>query len=111
MKNNTNDIIFSVVAIVLFGIVAAVSFFTRREPVAPAAPAPVSTQLPPIPASDVVLADNLPGSGNQNGQGGGLGARGGAPQVMSGGGGQPRASQGGPPAANGLQGVGNAAGG
>lgn len=109
MKNNTNDIIVSVVAIVLFGIVAAVSFFTRREPAAPAAPAPVSTQLPPIPASDVVLADNLPGAGNSNGAGGG-GRGPGAPQVMSGGG-PPRAPQGGPPPANGLQGVGQAAGG
>ncbi|MBS1720533.1 MAG: hypothetical protein JST35_08820 [Armatimonadetes bacterium] len=61
---NTTDIIVLVVAFVIALIVSLVGFFTKPEPAAVAAPAPIDTKLPALPASDVVMADALPGGSN-----------------------------------------------
>jgi hypothetical protein len=76
MKNQ-NDIIFSVVAFVVLGIVFLVSFFTKREPQLIPLPEPIDQKMPAMPASDVVTADALPGGQNNGGGMGGPGMPGG----------------------------------
>jgi hypothetical protein len=102
MKNQ-NDIIISVVALVLVGIVFLVAFFTKHDPVMAPAPEVIDTKMPPMPASDIVQADALPGGQGSGGGGGGFGGpgRGGKPSFGA-------AGVGGPPGtrpSGGLPGV------
>jgi hypothetical protein len=85
MKNQ-NDLIISIVAIVLALIIAGVCFGTRREPSAPAAPEPVNLAPAALPQGDVVWATGLP-SGGGSGGGGVAGGGRGAPMGMGMGGG------------------------
>lgn len=66
MKNQ-NDLIISIVAIVLALIIAGVCFGTKREPVAPAAPEKVNLAPATLPQGDVVMASSLPGAGSASG--------------------------------------------
>lgn len=70
MKNQ-NDLIISIVAIVLALIIAGVCFGTKRDPVAPPAPEKVNLTPAKLPEGDVVWANALPG-GSGGGGGGGL---------------------------------------
>lgn len=79
MKNQ-NDLIISIVAIVLALIIAGVCFGTKREPVVIAAPEKVNLAPPVLPQGDVVMANALPGGGSGAGggfAGGGMGGPGG----------------------------------
>ena len=100
MKNNQNDLIISIVAIVLALIIAGVCFGTKREPVQPAPPEKVNLAPPTLPQGDVVMASSLPGaSGGGSGPGGGFGGRGGGPMmsgVQGAGGGPMAGGMGGP---------------
>ncbi len=84
MKNQ-NDLIISIVAIVLALIIAGVCFGTKREPVAPPAPEKVNLTPPALPAGDVVMSNSLPGASSGAGGGGGFGGRGGAGGGLMGG--------------------------
>lgn len=84
MKNQ-NDMIISIVAIVLALIIAGVCFGTKREPIAPAAPEVVNLAPPALPQGDVVMADALPGAGSAP-SAGGAGTATGAPTAAAGGG-------------------------
>jgi hypothetical protein len=76
MKNQ-NDLIFSIVAIVVFLIAFFVCYGTKPEPVKPASPAPVVLAEPALPTGVTpVLANELPGGGS--GGGSGLGSPSGA---------------------------------
>jgi len=81
MKNQ-NDLIISIVAIVLALIIAGVCFGTKREPATIPAPEVVNLAAPKLPQGDVVMANALPGAGSAGG-GGVAGAAGGGP-VMAG---------------------------
>lgn len=70
MKNQ-NDLIISIVAIVLALIIAGVCFGTKREPIAPAAPEKVNLAPPSLPQGDVVMANSLSGGGGGGAAGGG----------------------------------------
>jgi hypothetical protein len=71
MKNQ-NDLIWSIVSLVLALIVAGVCFGTKRDPIAPPAPATVNTSKPSYPASIVVMGNALPNAGTAaNAPGGG----------------------------------------
>lgn len=72
MKNQ-NDLIISIVAVVLALIIAGVCFGTKREPATIPAPEKVNLAPPVLPQGDVVMANALPGGG---GGGGGVGASG-----------------------------------
>lgn len=72
MKNQ-NDLIISIVAIVLALIIAGVCFGTKREPLTIAAPEKVNLAPPVLPQGDVVMANALPGGGAAAGGGGGFG--------------------------------------
>ncbi|MFY9234312.1 MAG: hypothetical protein WAO58_07615 [Fimbriimonadaceae bacterium] len=91
MKNQ-NDMIFSIVAVVLALIVAAVFWATMPQVPAQVAVAPLDTAKATLPAGDVVMSNSLPNAaqapGGNSAGGGPGGARGG------GGGGAP--SVGGP---------------
>jgi hypothetical protein len=76
MKNQ-NDMIFSIVAVVVALIVLGICWGTKRDPQAPAAPEKVITSDPALPGGDVVMANALPGAGSNTGVDGG-GATGGA---------------------------------
>ncbi len=84
MKNQ-NDLIISIVAIVLALIIAGVCFGTKREPIAPAAPEAVNLTAPALPAGDVVMASSLPGGSGGGAAGGGRGGLGGGPAGFGGG--------------------------
>src|SRR5687768_10036583 len=73
MKINQNDLIISIVAIVL-GIGFSVAFlFMKREVVAPQAPVPVNLTPAALPAPGVAYANSLPGaSAAGGGMGGGM---------------------------------------
>jgi hypothetical protein len=75
MKNQ-NDLIISIVAIVLALIIAGVCFGTKREPTKPADPEKVNLAPPTLPQGDVVMANSLSGGGS--GGSGGFGGPGGA---------------------------------
>jgi hypothetical protein len=83
MKNQ-NDLIISIVAIVLALIIMGVCIGTKREPVAPAAPEKVNLAAPALPQGDVVMANAL---GSSSSSGGGAGAPGAAGGNLGGGGG------------------------
>lgn len=73
MKNQ-NDLIFSIVAVVVFLIVFFVCMGTRANPVAPPAPEQVNTNTPSLPTNvQPVMANALPGASSNNGSGGGGG--------------------------------------
>jgi len=87
MKNQ-NDLIISIVAVVLALIIAGVCFGTKREPATIPAPEKVVLTAPTLPAGDVVMVNALP-SGSSSGAGGGAAGAAGfsAPgAAMSGGG-------------------------
>lgn len=90
MKNQ-NDLIISIVAIVLALIIAGVCIGTKREPNTIPPPEKVNLTAPALPQGDVVMANALPGgSGSGAGGGnpmGGMGAPmgGGRPMGMGGG--------------------------
>ncbi|MBC8063586.1 MAG: hypothetical protein H7Y17_02050 [Chlorobia bacterium] len=100
MKNQ-NDLIISIVAIVLALIIAGVCFGTKREPIAPAAPEAVNLAPPALPQGDVVMANSLPGGGG-GGEGGPAGGFGGGRGGPGGPGGP--AGLGGPPTGGGKPG-------
>lgn len=85
MKNQ-NDLIISIVAVVLALIISSVLFFTKREPVQPAAPTAVVLTPPALPEGSVTMANALPGAG-AGGAGGRMGGPGGPPMGMGGPGG------------------------
>lgn len=102
MKNQ-NDLIFSIVGAVI-GIGFAVGFFfTKREPVSPAAPETVVTTLVALPKVTVAKTNGLAGGGPAGGGGGSFGPPGGfgGGGGFSGGGGFPGPSG---PGRNKLQG-------
>lgn len=81
MKNQ-NDMIISVVAIVLGLIGFCIGFFTKRQVVSPPAPTQVVVTPPQLQGAEVKLSNSLPsaGSGQANpfgASGGGGGAAGG----------------------------------
>ena len=90
MKNQ-NDMIISIVAIVLGLIGFAVAFFTQRDVNPVPAPEPVVTSEPQLQGADVRVANSLPAAANQNdpytGGGTGGGRAGGGGGLAGGGGG------------------------
>lgn len=84
MKNQ-NDLIISIVAIVLALIIAGVCFGTKREPMKPADPEKVNLAAPTLPQGDVVMANSLSGSGSAGGGPAGFGP----PAGVGGGAGRP----------------------
>lgn len=77
-----NDMIFSIVAIVLALIFGAVFYFTKREPVKPADPQQVPLAKPEFSPGTVVMSNSLPGASSPQ-QGGGS-SRGGGQAAGSG---------------------------
>jgi len=71
MKNQ-NDLIFTIVAIIVAIGALAGTYFTKPDPETFAPPAKVVTTDPQYPAGSVTYAPSLPGSGNQGGGGGGM---------------------------------------
>jgi hypothetical protein len=105
MKNQ-NDLIISIVS-VLIGVILTIVFIASAPTVTPpAAPATVDTEAPKLPAGDVAYANSLPG-GTSTGPGGGgsatlggrMGLGGGGPMGAGGpmGGGGRGGAAGGPP--------------
>lgn len=90
MKNQ-NDLIISIVAVVLALIFGGVFMATARQPVKPAPAEAVVTSDAKMPEGSVQFADTLPGAGNtgqQAGGGGGFGGgRAGGGKLGGGGGG------------------------
>jgi len=81
-----NDMIFSIVAIVLALIFGAVFFFTKREPVKPQDPRPVPLSKPQFAPGTVVMANSLPGASSTPGsQASGPSQNAGGGEQMSGG--------------------------
>lgn len=90
MKNQ-NDLIISIVAIVLALIIAGVCIGTKREPATIPPPEKVVLTAPALPQGDVVMVNALPG-GSGSGAGGGMGGggpMGGMASPMGGGPGRP----------------------
>lgn len=83
MKNQ-NDLIFTIVAIIVAIGALAGTYFTKPEPLTKPDPAKVIVTDPQYPAGSVTYAPSLPGSGNQQGGGGGMAAS--TPPPPSGGG-------------------------
>ncbi|HJP82296.1 MAG TPA: hypothetical protein VJ835_02220 [Fimbriimonadaceae bacterium] len=77
MKNQ-NDLIISIVAIVLALIIMGVCIGTKREPIAPAAPEKVNLVAPALPQGDVVMANALGSTSSSGGTGGPSASGGGA---------------------------------
>jgi hypothetical protein len=88
MKVNQNDLIVSIVAVVLGLGFSAAFFFLQRKPITVAPPSTVVTTAPALPAGNVVMANALPGGGSTGAGGGGFGGPGG----MGGRGGGPSAA-------------------
>lgn len=79
MKNQ-NDMIISIVAVVLALIVAGVLLATQPEPAAQVPVSPVTTTDVALPAGSVTMANSLPNAGQGfSGASGGAGGGGGAP--------------------------------
>ena len=97
MKNQ-NDLIISIVAVVLMLIGVGVAMGTARQAVKPAAPEAVIVTPPALPKGSVLSANSLPGGGGSDAPQGGMGRAGAA------GGGAPAAG-GAAPAAGGGAGV------
>lgn len=97
MKNQ-NDLIFSIVGIVVLLIVVGVCFGTKPVPQVPTPPAAVNLSDPQLPQGVTpVMATSLPGGSTNNQPGGAMGGpRGGGGDVSapSGGGGGGRAAAG-----------------
>jgi hypothetical protein len=74
MKVNQNDLIISIVAVVLGLGFSAAFFFMKRVPIAPAPSPAVITTQPALPVGSVVMANALPGGGSAQGGGGGFGS-------------------------------------
>lgn len=66
MKNQ-NDLIISIVAVVLALIIGGVAYGMKRVPVAPAAPEVVVVTPPAMPSSEVKMANALPGASANSG--------------------------------------------
>ncbi len=81
MKNQ-NDLIVSIVSLVIGLIFAIVFYATEPQVVKPADPTAVDTAPPKLPAGDVVFANSLPGASSAA-PGGGMGM--GVPASMGGG--------------------------
>ncbi|CAN5421119.1 hypothetical protein BH11ARM1_BH11ARM1_06910 [soil metagenome] len=105
MKNQ-NDLIFSIVFLVLGLGCAAACFFMKPEPASVPDPTPVNLTAPKVTPMAVSYANSLPG-GKSNGQGGAggfgggmgmMGGPGGVPGGPGGGMGGPGGRMGGPPA-------------
>ncbi len=113
MKVNQNDLIVSIVAVVLGLGFSAAFFFMQRKPIAPPMPTAVNVAPPALPAGNVVMANALPGSSSAGGgAGGGFGGgpgRSGGP-MMSGMSGAGSAPPGGGPMMSGMAGGGGGAG-
>ncbi len=90
MKNQ-NDLIITIVAIVIALGVSATFFFTKREPVKPADPTPVPTATAALQPGKVVSVAGLPGGGTGGPTGGGMAGAGGMRKVMPGAAGMPGA--------------------
>ncbi len=95
MKNQ-NDMIISIVAIVLGIIGFCIGFFTKRQVVAPPSPQQVVLTPPALQGAEVKTANALPSGGTGNslfsttGAGGGQGGQGrGGPNAGAGGGAAP----------------------
>jgi hypothetical protein len=73
---NQNDLIFSIVSVVLAAIIIAVFAFTKPEPKTAPSAEVVNTGELALPGADVKWANALPG-GNQQSGGGAAGAPGG----------------------------------
>lgn len=87
-----NDLIISIVSIVLMLIIAGVCFGTKRQPVPPAAPTQVVISKPTLPTGEYVKMGNaLPGA-SANTPGGFGGRAAGGPADAGGGGGRPQAA-------------------
>ena len=72
MKVSQNDLIISIVAVVLGLGISAGCFFMQRKPVQPPAPTPVNLTKASLPAGTVSMASSLPAGGG--GAGGGAGS-------------------------------------
>lgn len=67
-----NDLIVTIVAILVALIAGAVSFFTKRPAETPPAPEQVVTTAPALPTSAIKMANTLPNAAqNSGGPGGG----------------------------------------
>jgi hypothetical protein len=73
MKINQNDLIVSIVAVVLGLGFSAAFFFMQRKPITVAPPQSVVTSAPALPTGNVVMANALPGAGGGGAVGGGFG--------------------------------------
>lgn len=81
MKNQ-NDLIISIVAIVLGLIGFSIGFFTKRQVTPPATPEVTNLAPPKLQGAEVQMANALPSAQNTTGQPGGVGGpapAGGAP--------------------------------
>ncbi|MBV6457990.1 MAG: hypothetical protein HONBIEJF_01111 [Fimbriimonadaceae bacterium] len=67
-----NDLIFTIVAIIIAIGALAGTYFTKPEPQTFSPPEQVVVSDPQYPAGSVTYAPSLPGSGNQGGGGGGM---------------------------------------
>ena len=82
-----NDLIISIVAIVLALIIAGVCWGTKREPATIAPPEATNLGQLEAPAAKPIWANSLPGAGSSGGAGGGFGGGAGvagAPAGMAG---------------------------
>lgn len=88
MKNQ-NDLIITIVTVVLALIAITAFYFTKPVVTQPPAPEKVITTKPQMPLGDVQYANSLPGASNTGGGGpsGGGGGRRGGPSGVGGGGG------------------------
>lgn len=89
MKNNQNDMIIAIVAIVLGLIGFSVAFFTKREVSAVPAPEQVNLAPPQIQGADVRMANGLPAPQSNSGEPFTGGSGGGGRMAGGGGGGNP----------------------
>lgn len=73
---NQNDLIFSIVAVVLAVIVSAVLYATKPDVPPPVAVTPIDTTPAALPQGDVAMANSLPNAAQAQGGGGGGGGGG-----------------------------------
>ncbi|HSI73852.1 MAG TPA: hypothetical protein VK934_11815 [Fimbriimonas sp.] len=101
MKVNQNDLIVSIVAVVLGLGFSAAFFFLQRKPISVAAPQSVVTSAPELPTGSVTMANALPGASAAAGGGGGFGGPSGPAGFSSGPSGPSMGMSGGPGASGG----------
>src|ERR1700678_4007871 len=101
MKNQ-NDLIFSIVSIVLGLILVIVFWATAPQVTKPADPATVDVSTPKLPSGNVSFANSLPGgsTGGNGGAGGGMSMAAGMRMGAGGPGGGGRPAGGGPRSKN-----------